>query len=252
MSTGETVPEPPRARDVGGRRDAKGYKENWRGYRPHVDAADGDIPVSRVPAPASPRDSQATIPLSRMTGERVDHRHGLMDAAHHSRETGAHARLAGRVPVTGTSPRRDAGLGERLAREAPAQRMAGHIRHGRVRQRRRPGGGRVNSTLRDPYGGRHVRVRGHAKVARRTPGLATAAGTANNCARGSRVRQCTTLPARSPVPRRHGDHDMIGKQTCATPSDTLDLQIRKFRRAEGCIPHATDIGPAKCDHHAVT
>jgi len=49
--------------------------------------------VSRVPAPASPRDSQAAIPLSRMTGERVDHRHGLMDAAHHSRETGAHARL---------------------------------------------------------------------------------------------------------------------------------------------------------------
>jgi len=122
--------------------------------------------MSRGAAPASPRDSRAAIPLSRMTEERVDHRHGLMDAAHHSRETGAHARLTGRVPVTGTDPRRDAGLGERLAREALGRRMAGHIRHDRVRQRRRPGGGRVNSALRDPYGGRHVRVRGHAKVAR--------------------------------------------------------------------------------------
>jgi len=60
--------------------------------------------VSRVPAPASPRDSQAAIPLSRMTSERVDHRHGLMDAAHHSRETGAHARPPGRAWTTMPPP----------------------------------------------------------------------------------------------------------------------------------------------------
>jgi len=48
---------------------------------------------------------------------------------------------SGRVPVIDTNPRRDA------------------------KQRQRPGGGRVNSALKDPYGGRHVRVRGHAKVA---------------------------------------------------------------------------------------
>jgi len=73
--------------------------------------------------------------------------------------------LTGRVPVIDTNLRRDAGLGERLAREALARRNAGHIRHDRVRQRQRPGGGRVNSALKDPHGGRHVRVRGHAKVA---------------------------------------------------------------------------------------
>ncbi len=77
----------PKARDVGRRRSAKGYRESWRGYKLHIDAADGDIPVSRILAPASPRDSQAAIPLPRMTAERVDHRHGLMDAAHGSRET---------------------------------------------------------------------------------------------------------------------------------------------------------------------
>jgi len=165
MSTAEMVAELPEARDTGTRRNAKGYRESRRGYRLHMDAADGDIPVSRVLTSASLHDSQAAIPLARMTGERLDHRHGLMDAAHHSREIGLHARMAGRVPIVDASPRRDAALRERLAGEAPARRRAGHVRHDRVRQRRRPGGGRVNPALRDPCGGRHVRVRGHARVA---------------------------------------------------------------------------------------
>jgi len=165
MSTGEMVAELPGACDVGVKRNAKGYRESWRGYRLHVDAADGDIPVSCILTSASLHDSQAAIPLSRMTAERVDHCYELMDAAHHSREIGAHARLTGRVPVTGTNPRRDAGLGERIALEALGRRNAGHIRHDRVRYRQRSSAGRVNSALKDSYGGRHVRVRGHAKVA---------------------------------------------------------------------------------------
>jgi len=165
MSTAEMVGELPKACDVGRRRNAKGYRESWRGYRLHIDPADGDIPVSCILTPASLHDSQAAIPLSRMAAERVDHCHGLMDAAHHSREIGAHARLAGHVPIIDTNPRRDAGLRERLAREALGRRMAGHVRHDRVRYRQRSSGGRVNSALKDSYGGRHVRVRGHAKVA---------------------------------------------------------------------------------------
>ena len=57
MSTAEMVAELPKARDVGAKRNAKGYKENWRGYRLHIDAADGDVPVSRVLTSASPHDS---------------------------------------------------------------------------------------------------------------------------------------------------------------------------------------------------
>ena len=138
MSTGEMVAELPKARDVGTKRNAKGYKESWRGYKLHIDAADGDIPVSRVLTSASPHDSQAAIPLARMTAERVDHRHGLMDAVCDSREIGARARMAGRVAVIDANPRRDAAMGARLAGEALAQRRAGHVRHDRVRHRRRP------------------------------------------------------------------------------------------------------------------
>ena len=138
MSTERMVAELPKARDVGAKRNAKGYKENWRGYRLHIDAADGDIPVSCILTSASLHDSQAAIPLARMTGERLDHRYGLMDAACDSREIGAHARMAGRVAVIDANPRRDAALKARLAGEALAQRRAGHVRHDRVRHRRRP------------------------------------------------------------------------------------------------------------------
>ena len=142
MSTEGMVGELPKACDVGAKRNAKGYWESWRGYRLHIDAADGDVPVSRVLTSASLHDSQAAIPLARMTAERVDHRYGLMDAVCDSREIGAHARMAGRVAIIDANPR-----------------------HDRVRHGQRSSGGRVNSALKDSYGGRHVRVRGHVKVA---------------------------------------------------------------------------------------
>ncbi len=165
MSTAEMVGELPRACDVGTRRNAKGCRESWRGCKLHVDAADGDVPVSCILTSASLHDSQAAIPLARMTAERVDHCHELMDAACDSREIGAHARMAGRVATIDANPRRDAGLKARLAGEALAQRRAGHVRHDRVRCRQRSSVERVNSALKDSYGGRHVRVRGNLKVA---------------------------------------------------------------------------------------
>ena len=157
--------ELPKACDTGTKRNSKGYKESWRGYKLHIDAADGDVPISCILTSASLHDSQAAIPLSKMTALRVDHCYELMDAAYDSLEIGFHAYLTGRVAITDTNPRRDAALRERLRKEALAQRKAGHIRHDRVRYRQRSSVERVNSALKDSYGARHVRVRGHAKVA---------------------------------------------------------------------------------------
>ena len=117
MSVAEMVAELPKARDVGTKRNAKGYRESWRGYKMHIDAADGDVPVSCILTSASPHDSQAAIPLARMTAERIHHCYELMDAVCDSREIGAHARMAG---------------------EALARRRAGHVRHDRVRHGQRP------------------------------------------------------------------------------------------------------------------
>jgi len=68
------------------------------------------------------------------------------------------------VAIIDANPRRDAALKARLAGEALAQRMAGHDRHDRVRYGQRSSVERVNSALKDSYGGRHVRVRGNLKV----------------------------------------------------------------------------------------
>src|SRR5271157_3485542 len=69
---------PPRA-IVGSKKNSKGYKETWIGYKLHLDVACGQIPVSCVLTSASVHDSQVAIPLMTMTGARVSYLYDLMD-----------------------------------------------------------------------------------------------------------------------------------------------------------------------------
>ena len=48
----------------------KGYRERWTGYKLHIDAIDGGIPVSCLLTSASVHDSQAAIPLATLTARR--------------------------------------------------------------------------------------------------------------------------------------------------------------------------------------
>ena len=52
----------PKVCDTGVKRNAKGYQESWTGYKLHIDAIDGGIPVSCLLTSASVHDSQAAIP----------------------------------------------------------------------------------------------------------------------------------------------------------------------------------------------
>ena len=61
-------------------------------------------------------------------------------------------------------PRRDATLKQDLKTEAQAQRAAGHLYPETLRYRERSTVERVNGRLKDEFGARHVRVRGHSKV----------------------------------------------------------------------------------------
>ena len=49
------------APDVGVKRGARGYQASWSGYKLHIDAADGGIPLSCILTSASLHDSQAAI-----------------------------------------------------------------------------------------------------------------------------------------------------------------------------------------------
>jgi len=149
-SLAENLDDLPTRCDVGTKINAKGHKTSWIGYKLHVDSIDGDIPVSAILSSASLHDSQAAIPLAQMTAERITSLYDLMDAAYDAPQIKSYSVGLGHVPIIDTNLRR----GEKKEMD-PAQA---------VRFRNRSTAERVNSNLKDNYGGRFVRVRGAAKV----------------------------------------------------------------------------------------
>jgi hypothetical protein len=148
--------------NIGTKRHAKGYNVHWTGYKLHVDTADGDIPISCLLTSASLHDSQAAIPLAVITAGRVRSLYDLMDSAYDAPEIRDKSRALGHVPIIDAKPRR--GLKAQAAAEALARRSAGYAPAEEIRYNERSSAERVNSALKDNYGGRTVRVRGHAKV----------------------------------------------------------------------------------------
>ena len=163
MTLPEMLDDLPRAPDVGVKRGAKGYQASWSGYKLHIDAADGGIPLSCILTSASLHDSQAAIPLATMTVARVTNLYDLMDSAYDAPEIRAHSASMGHVAIIDVNPRSTARK-RQLTAEAKAQRSLGHVSCERLRYRERSTVERVNGRLKDDFGGRQVRVRGHAKV----------------------------------------------------------------------------------------
>ena len=164
LSLPQMLDDLPQACAVGSKRNAKGHQQSWIGYKLHIDAADGGIPLSCILTSASLHDSQVAIPLATMTAGRVTNLYDLMDSAYDAAEIRAHSQWLGHVPIVDLNPRRDAELKRQLKREAQARRNAGHVAAEQVRYRERSTVERVNSRLKDEFGARQVRVRGHAKV----------------------------------------------------------------------------------------
>ena len=147
---------------VGTKRNAKGHTTSWIGYKLHIDVADGDIPVSCLLTSASLHDSQAAIPLARMTAQRVTNLYDLMDSAYDAPEIREISRSLGHVPIIEPNPRRGGKVASEA--EARAKRHAGYTPAEDVRYNERSSAERVNSRLKDQFGGRTTRVRGACKV----------------------------------------------------------------------------------------
>ena len=144
------VAELPKGCDRGSKCNAQGYKNSWNGYKLHIDTADCGVPISAILTSASMHDSGAAIPLSQMTASRVTNCYDLMDAAYCSEELRAHCKSLGHVPLIDHNPRG----GEKKE----------FLPHEARRYNERTGAERTNARLKDEFGGRDVRVRGHAKV----------------------------------------------------------------------------------------
>src|SRR5664280_2384894 len=162
MTRAAMLADLPTACAVGTKRNAKGHKTSWIGYKLHIDTADGDIPVSCLLTSASVHDSQVALPLATITSGRVTNLYDLMDSAYDAPEIAERSRALGHVPIIDPNPRRG-GKAEAEA-EARARRCAGHALAEDIRFKERSAAERVNSALKDNYGARFVRVRGHDKV----------------------------------------------------------------------------------------
>lgn len=164
MSLPEMLDDLPKGCDVGTKKNSKGYKSSWTGYKLHIDAADGGIPISCILTSASSHDSQSAIPLGTMTSQRVTSLYDLMDSAYDAPQIHEHSRQLGHVPLIDTNPRRDKARKEELANESQRRQTAGYQTAEEQRYNERSTVERVNGRLKDEFGGRMVRVRGHAKV----------------------------------------------------------------------------------------
>lgn len=148
-SLAENMADLPCRCDVGCKTDSKGYKTWWRGYKLHLDVIDGDIPVSAVLTSASLHDSQVAIPLAQQTVQRVHSLYDLMDAAYDSKVIRNFSMELGHVPIIEPKKTQNFIPLDFAQRQRFAERTSTE---------------RVNSRLKEQFGGRNVRVRGATKV----------------------------------------------------------------------------------------
>ena len=164
MNLNEMLQDLPDKCDVGTKKDSKGYKHTWVGWKLHIDSGDFGIPLSCILTSASVHDSQVAIPLAAMTARRVASLYDLMDSAYDVDAIGDYSRSLGHVPIIDTNPRRNSELKAELRDEAKAQSVTGITDARRQRFKQRSTVERTNGRLKDEFGGRHLRVRGHAKA----------------------------------------------------------------------------------------
>jgi len=156
--------ELPKACDVGTKRNSKGYKKSWIGYKLHIDAADGHIPISCILTSASLHDSQAALPLAELTSQRVTNLYDLMDSAYDSPIIKQHSRSLEHVPIIDINTRGNRKRKQALKEEANRIGVINFKTPADIRYNERSNVERVNGRLKDEFGGKMVRVRGNAKV----------------------------------------------------------------------------------------
>jgi hypothetical protein len=162
MKLPEMLADLPQQCDSGAKRDSHGSDHYWRGYKLHLDVADGQIPISAILTSASVHDSQVAIPLATISTQRVTYFYEVMDAAYEAYHIEEQSRQLGHIPIIDPkapggpkSQAKDIPMSKPKRELSPAQKQ---------RYKERTMVERVNARLKDEFGARHVRVRGARKV----------------------------------------------------------------------------------------
>ena len=164
QSLGEMLADLPTACDVGCKKNSKGYKETWVGYKLHIDVACGQIPVSCLLTSASVHDSQVAVPLMTMTSARVSYLYDLMDSAYDAAAIHERSRALGHEPIIDRNFRADLEAKAEWGREVERLKLIHMPDCDDAIYDLRTMVERVNARLKDEFGGRFLRVRGALKA----------------------------------------------------------------------------------------
>lgn len=132
----------------------------WRGYKLHLDVADGQIPVTALLTSANVHDARLAIPLTKLTTARVTYLYELMDSAYDATAIREHSAELGHVAII-PEKKRSSGKTQlpHFQKKKPEMEPAQAERF-----RNRTMVERVYARLKDEFGISKVRVRGPAKV----------------------------------------------------------------------------------------
>jgi hypothetical protein len=149
---------------IGVKKSSKGHQQYWRGYKLHLDVADGQIPISAILTGANVHDATVAIPLMKMSAKRVTWLYDVMDSAYDANAILEQSKSMNHVPIVQPHPRRNGRSKSVLpkvfkGKVAPEMTWAQQERY-----KERSTIERVNARLKDEFGARNVRVRGAAKV----------------------------------------------------------------------------------------
>jgi hypothetical protein len=149
---------------IGVKTSSQGHQHHWRGYKLHLDVADGQIPISAILTGASVHDSQVAIPLMTLTHQRVQSLYDLMDSAYDAESIHQHSRSLGHVPLIAPNGRNGTRKPSNLPKIFPPKpgRQFTWAEYDRFRERTMVE--RVYARLKDEFGASQIRVRGANKV----------------------------------------------------------------------------------------
>jgi Transposase DDE domain/Transposase domain (DUF772) len=159
MKLSQMLAELPAHCSLGVKSAPDGKQKYWRGYKLHLDVADGQIPIAGILTAASLHDSQVAIPLATMTGQRVTNLYDVMDTAYDATEILEHSQSLGHVPIVRPAKR---GKPDVAPENRPAGRTFSWAEEERFRERTTVE--RVYARLKDEFGARDIRVRGAKKI----------------------------------------------------------------------------------------
>jgi hypothetical protein len=154
----------PQQCDIGAKKNSQGNEQYWRGYKLHLDVADGQLPISAVLTSASVHDSQVAIPLMTMTTQRVDYLYDLMDSAYDAEHIHSQSRQLNHVPIIAIHGRRGTKKPSQMPKVFPTTPTPELTWAEQERYKTRTMSERVNARLKDEFGASHLRVRGAVKA----------------------------------------------------------------------------------------